>query len=64
MSFMQIYGGVKMQYRHVQDPKELREQERALAQAAQNEANIDFIALMCGVDLGDDEEVSDDVESV
>ena len=49
-----------MQYRHVQDPKELREQERALAQAAQNEANIDFIALMAGIDLGDDEEVEED----
>lgn len=53
-----------MRYKHVQDPKELREQERALAQAAQDEANINFIALMCGVDLGDDEEVSEDVESV
>lgn len=48
------------QYRHVADPKGLREQERALAQAYQNEANIDFIALMAGIDLGDDEEVEED----
>lgn len=56
----EIYGGQKMRYRVVDDPKELRAQERAQAQAYQNQANIDFIALLTGVDLGDDEEVEED----
>ena len=49
-----------MRYRVVDDPKELRAQECAQAQAYQNQANIDFIALMTGVDLGDDEGVEED----
>lgn len=45
-----------MKYKHIDDPKALREQENAQAQACQNQANIDFIALMVGVDLGEEDE--------
>jgi hypothetical protein len=55
-----VKGGKNMKYKHIDDPKALREQENAQAQAYQNQANIDFIALMTGVDLEDDEEVEDD----
>lgn len=53
-----------MRYRKVQDPKELREQERAQALAVKNQANIDYMALMLDVDLEDEAEVIEDVESV
>ena len=44
-----------MKYRHVTDPKELREQERALAQAAANAANIDYIAMMADIEIPTEE---------
>lgn len=44
-----------MQYRRVMDPKELREQERQLAQADANAANIDYIAMMADIDIPTEE---------
>ena len=45
-----------MWYNSVPDPRVLREQERATAQAAENAANIDFIAIMSGIDIEEDTE--------
>lgn len=53
-----------MRYEHIKDPKALRENENAQAQAAKNQANIDYIALMLDVDMEDEMEVTENVESV
>ena len=53
-----------MQYRHVIDPREQREKERAEAQIMVNQANIDYLAIMTGVPMDEDEEVENDEESL
>jgi hypothetical protein len=40
-------------------PKERAELDNAQAQAANNAANIDYLAMMSGIDLDDDTEVDD-----
>ena len=45
-----------MKYKHVDDPKELREQERQLAQAEINAANIDYLAMMADIEIPTEEE--------
>ena len=37
-------------------PREERERERTNAEAARNAANIDYVAMMCDVDMPNDEE--------
>ena len=49
-----------MQYRHVTDPKELREQERQLAQVTRNKAVQDYNIMMGNLEDPSEEEDEED----
>ena len=49
-----------MQYRHVTDPKELREQERQMAQVTHNKAVQDYNIMMGNLEDPSEEEEEDE----